>query len=205
MLRNSFLEAATTKYLIVTVSSVFVLTIGIFAIILGLRVTELDKLTKFVDAVFKAMAIVLGMIWTLNRYYVGRVDSTRLRVDADVGTVRYSETDSDKSDLSLLIFRLDVVNTSAVLLPAYQQRLEIEAVSPSDNGTVYSSLYRWPDSGMHPGGPIEPNSWDAINDAIPIPASVRAVRMYIEIESSHDSTWTWHKTFDVSGGDGNEK
>lgn len=205
MLRNRFLEAATTKYLIVTVSSVLVLTIGLFAIILGLRFTELDKLTKFVDAVFKAMAILLGMMWTLNRYYVGRADSTRLRVDADVSTVHYSEPNSNKSDLALLIFRLDVVNTSAVLIPAYQQRLEIEAASPSTSGTVYNSLYRWPDSGLHPGGPIEPNSWSAINDAISIPASVRAVRIYIEIELSQDSTWTWHKTFDVSGGEGDEK
>jgi hypothetical protein len=206
MLRNRFLEAATTKYLIAFVSSILVLTIGIFSLLLSYRVTELDKLSKFVDAVFKAMAILLGMIWTLNRYYIGRVDEIRLRVDSDVSTVRYSETDSRNSDLALLIFRLDVVNIGTALIPAYQQSLEINSVTPSDKGTVYSPLYRWPDSGKHPGGPIEPNAgWSAINDAISIPASTRAVRIYIEFELSHESTWTWHKTFDISKGDGNEK
>jgi hypothetical protein len=163
----------------------------------------LDKLSKFVDAVFKSMAVLLGMIWTLNRYYIGRTDITRLRVDADVSTVSYADT-SPNSDLSLLIFRLDIVNTSAVLIPPYQQSLEIESVVPSANGTVYRSLYRWPDSGKHPGGPIEPNSWSAINDAISIPSNVKAVRIYIEIELSQEDKWTWHKTFDVSGGEAND-
>jgi len=206
MLRNRFLEAATTKHLIVAISSVLVIVVGIFAVLLSFKVTELDKLAKFVDAVFKAMAILLGMIWTLNRYYVGRTDEIRLRVDSDVSTVRYSETEPQDSDLALLIFRLDIVNIGTVLIPAYQQSLEIDSVTPSDKGTVFSSLYRWPDSGMHPGGPIEPNSgWAAINDAIPIPAGTRAVRIYIEIELSHENTWTWHKTFGISETNANEK
>ena len=204
MLRNRYLEAATTKYVIFTVCSILVLTIAVFALILGFRLTELDKLSKFVDAVFKSMAVLLGMIWTLNRYYVGRADITQLRVDADVSTVSYSNN-SSISDLSLLIFRLDVVNTSAVLIPPYQQSLEIDSVEPCANGTVYRPLYRWPDSGKHPGGPIEPSSWSAINNALSIPANVKAVRVYIEIELSPENTWTWHKMFDVSGGEANDE
>jgi len=204
MLSYRFLEAATTKYLILTISSILLLTIGIFAVVLGYRITELDKLSKFVDALFKAMAILLGMIWTLNRYYTGRTDTTRLRVDTDVSIVRYPNADSTTADLALLIFRLDVVNTGAVLIPTYQQSMEIEAVTPSDKGTIYNSLYRWPSKGKHPGGPIEPASWSAINDAISIPADVKAVRIYIEIELSPGSMWTWHKTFDISKGESNE-
>ena len=205
MLSYRFLEAATTRHLILTISSILVLTIGVFTVVLGSRITELDKLSKFVDALFKAIAILLGMIWTLNRYYTGRTDTTRLRVDTDVSKVHYPTADSTTVDLALLIFRLDVVNTGTVLIPTYQQSMEIEAVTPSDEGTVYNSLYCWPSEGKHPGGPIEPGSWSAINDAISIPADVKAVRIYIEIELSPQSIWTWHKTFDISKGEGSEK
>ena len=200
MLRNRFLEAATTKYLISSVSLILILTVGVFALLLGTRTTDLDRLSKFVDAVFKAMAILLGMIWTLNRYYIGRSDTIRLRVDSDVSSVRYSKPGSTNADLALLIFRLDVVNIGAVLIPAYQESLEIESVTPSDKGIEYSSLYRWPDSGKHPASSIEPASWAAINDAISIPASTKAVRVFLEIKLP-DLTWTWHKTFDISEAD----
>jgi hypothetical protein len=204
MLRNRFLEAATTRHLIFSVSSILLLTVGVFALLLGSRITDLDKLSKFVDAVFKAMAILLGMIWTLNRYYIGRADTIRLRVDSDVSSVRYSKADSTNADLALLIFRLDVVNIGAVLIPAYQQSLEIESVTPSDKGIEYGSLYRWPDSGKHPAPSIEPASWAAINDAISIPGNTKAVRVFLEIKLP-DMTWTWHKTFDISEGMANEK
>jgi len=205
MLRNRFLEAATTKYLIASIFLILFLIIASFALVLGYRITELDKLSKFVDAIFKAMAILLGMIWTLNRYYIGRADTTRLRVDSDVSAIPFSEADLKGPELALLIFRLDIVNTGAVLIPTYQQRLEIESVRPSDKGIVHTPLYRWPDTGKHPGGPIEPNSWAAINDSISIPASVRAVRFYLEIELPQENKWTWHKTFCVSEGDEHDK
>src|SRR5258706_6758996 len=97
MLRNRFLEAATTKYLISSVSLILILTVGVFALLLGTRTTDLDRLSKFVDAVFKAMAILLGMIWTLNRYYIGRTDTIRVRVDPDIKVVRHPEDGSDSS------------------------------------------------------------------------------------------------------------
>jgi hypothetical protein len=205
MLRNRFLEAATTKYLILTVTLILLITVGAFALILSLRLSTLENLAKFVDAVFKAMAILLGMVWTLNRYYVGRTDTIRVRVDPDIKVVRYPEDGSDSSNRALLIFRLDTVNIGSVLIPAFQQSVEIESVMPTSVGTRYDPLYRWPINGKHPGAPIEPGAWEAVNDAISIPGSVRAVRIYIEAEISPGDGWTWHKTFDVSqaetGGD----
>jgi len=205
VLRNRFLEAATTKYLVVTFFSLLLLTVGAFALILAFRVTDLDRLTKFVDALFKTMAVLLGLIWTINRYYIGRTDTTRLRVDSEVSTVSYDESDAKKSDLALLIFRLDVINIGTVLIPPYQQRLEVSSVDLTHRGATYTSLYRWPESGTHEGGPIEPNAWAAISNAVPIPANVRAVRFYIECQLSADNTWTWHKTFDVSKGVNHER
>ncbi len=97
MLQNRFLEAATTKYLVLTVVLILLTIVGGFAIILSLKLSALENLAKFVDAVFKAMAILLGMIWTLNRYYVGRTDTIRVRVDPDIKVVRHPEDGSDSS------------------------------------------------------------------------------------------------------------
>lgn len=205
MLRNRFLEAVTTKYLILTVFVILTLIVGSFALIIGLNFVQLDNLTKFVDAVFKAMAVLLGMIWTLNRYYVGRTDAVRLRVDSDVKVIKPTDSGTGSSAMALLIYRLDVVNIGSVLIPPYQQRSEIESVMPSSNGTKYEHLYRWPKTGTHPGGPIEPTAWAAINNAISIPSTVQAIRIYIEFEISEGNSWTWHKTFDISKGGNNEK
>jgi hypothetical protein len=138
------------------------------------------------------MAVMLGVVWTLNRYYVGRVDTLRLRVDSDVKAIR-----EPGSDYALLVFRLDVVNTSTILIGQFEHYLEIESATPSAEGTIYKSLYRWPESGTHPGGMIEPGSWSAINEALSIPATTGAVRIFLGIELPGHS-WTWHKTFDIS-------
>jgi hypothetical protein len=196
MLRNSLLEAVTTKYLVLTIFGVLVLTVLILAIILNYQIASLDDLSKFVDTVFKAIAILLGTIWTLNRYYTGRVDSEKLRVDPDVKIVRNSET--EKLGQALLIFRLDIINTSAVLIPEFQECVEIDSLELTDSGIIEKRLYRWPESGSHPGGPIEPNSWSAINDALPVPVETYAIRVYVEIVFSDHQMMTWHKTFDVS-------
>ena len=43
-------------------------------------------------------------------------------------------------------------------------------------------------------------SWAAINNAIPIPKEVKAIRLFLEIHLPDDNLWTWHKTFDISRG-----
>jgi hypothetical protein len=204
MLGNRFIEAAVTKYLFVTVFLIFILIVGIYAFLLNNNFLELNKLAGFVDAVFKAMAVLLGLIWTLNRYYIKRSDTTQLRVEYDLNTISFPETGSGSEELALLIFRLDVVNTGGVLIPVYQQNLRIESVTPLKDDIKYDMLYQWPDSGTDTGGPIEPGSWSALNGAVPIPAGVRAVRIFIGIQLP-DNPWTWEKTLDVSGGKNNGK
>jgi len=193
-----FLEVIATKYLVLTVVVIIAIIVGSFAIVLAYRLTDVSTLATFVDAVFKTVAISVGCVWALNRYFVSRTDVVQLRVDSDISVVRATEFKSNKH--SLLIYRLDVVNTGKSLIPAYSQCLEIESVSPSPEGINYQSLYRWPLEGLHEGGPIEPNSWSAINDATSVPADVKAVRFYLEIHLSKDNVWTWHKTFDISKG-----
>jgi hypothetical protein len=63
---------------------VAVLTVGMFGAILVLKLTQVNTLASFVDAIFKTIAIIADAIWTLNRYYVGRVDVNQLKVDAEV-------------------------------------------------------------------------------------------------------------------------
>jgi hypothetical protein len=196
MLRNKFLEALTTRHLTLTVVLILILTIGSFGVILSFKLAGLDTLSKFVDAVFKASAVLLGVVWTLNRYYVGRTDELRFRIDPEIKVIRFDK--SAQTGPALLVFRLDTVNTGSVLIPRFQESVEIESVVPTADGVRYDSLYRWPSEGKHAAGPIEPDAWDAINDAISIPATVRAVRIYIEAEISKGDGWTWHKTFDVS-------
>ena len=197
MLKSRFLEALTTRHLVLTVVLILFAVVGTFAAILSFQLAPLDSLTKFVDAVFKATAVLLGLIWTLNRYYVGRTDEIRFRIDPDIQVVPFDKTDG-KAEQSLLVFRLDTVNTGTVLIPKYQESVEIESVVPTNDGLQYELLYRWPSEGKHEAGPIEPGAWDAINDAAAIPADVKAVRVFVEAEISPGNGWTWHKTFDVS-------
>ena len=199
------IEAAITKHLLLTILLIVVLTSGTFAIILILKVSSVSALSSFVDAVFKVVAVIVAAIWTLNRYYVGRVDVSQLRVDAEVSVISASEFEGNSLGLSLLIYRIEVVNTGKSLIPRSSQFLEIESVIPTITGSVYEPIFRWPSDGLHPAGPIEPASWAAINNSIPIPKQVKAIRLFLEVHLPDDNLWTWHKTFDISRGvrDGN--
>jgi len=198
MKQSRFLEAITTKYLVLTVVIIIFIIIGGFSAVLYFHVTDVDKLSKFVDALFKAIAILVGAIWTLNRFYIKRTDANQFKVDSEVSVIRDKQFIGKNSELALFIYRLDVINTGSSLIPLYNQFLEIESVTPSEGGVQYQPLYRWPSIGLHPGGNIEPNSWSAINDSISIPSNVKAIRLYLEIHLSETDIWTWHKTFDLS-------
>jgi hypothetical protein len=194
-----FLEATTTKYLIITIIFIILIVVGCFAFIIANNFTGVDTLATFIDAVFKTIAILVGVVWTLNRYYIGRIDVTKLRVvNSDVILVHYPQSRIDTSNLGLLIFRLDIFNEGMALIPKFDQYLEIWSVNPSSEGTNYKHLYRWPSEGMHDGGPIEPGSWAAINDAVSVPADIAAVRLYLEIQVPNEPNWKWHKTFEIS-------
>jgi hypothetical protein len=160
--------------------------------------TTLTNLATFTDAVVKTIAVIVGALWVLNRHYTSRVDVPQLRVDADVSAIPSHKFQNQAANHSLLIFRLDVVNTGKILIPPSQQYLEIHGVVPTEDGVQHILLSRWPSEGTHPSGQIEPGSWNAINNAISIPSSVQAVRFYISIQWSKSGLWTWHKTFDIS-------
>jgi len=194
---SKLFQAAATKYLALTVLAVVVVTISAYSTVLRTGVTTIDTLSKFVDAVFKSVAVLVGGLWTLNRYLVTRADSYKIRVDADIAVVRSSRSPGTPN---LLLFRLDIFNTGTSLLPPFDQTLELEGLRLAGGDIKYDSLFRWPESGSHPGGPIEPASWSAINHTIAVAQDVLAVRVYLELKISSTNTWTWHKTFDVSGG-----
>lgn len=156
---------------------------------------DVDTMNKLADTYFKILLPLGAAIWALNRYITYRSDAIQLRVDSTVSKIT-SEHFLD--GLALLVYRLDIVNTGNTLIEPFQQHLQIDAVSPEKDGLRFEWLYRWPKEGTHPGGPIEPRSWSAINDAIPIAHDVAAIRLFLSIKLSKQLTWTWHKTFDLT-------
>lgn len=192
------LETVTTKYLVITLTAIVVVVVSAFVFILVLKLTDIETLATFVDAVFKTIAMLVAATWALNRYYVGRTDAPQIRVDADVSLVSARRFPKVTGDRGLLIYRLDVINTGKTLIKPYQQSLEVHAVVPSDDTIEYLPVWRWPAEGMHSGGPIEPRSWSAISQTISVPPDVQVVRLYLELQLSDGASWTWHKVFDLS-------
>jgi hypothetical protein len=193
-----FLKNIATKYLVLTVLVITGITIAVFATILYLGLLDVVTLAHFVDAVFKTVAILVSSIWALNRYFVTRADAPQIRIDTEINLIPASEFEDTISNNGLLIYRLDVVNTGKTLIAPEGQFLEISAVAPAGNEVEYPILDRWPPEGFNPGRSIEPGSWSAINDAMIVPSTVKAVRFYLEIRLSEGRSWSWHKTFDLT-------
>jgi hypothetical protein len=68
-----------------------------------------------------------------------------------------------------------------------------------DGELRFEPLFRWPAEGLHPGGPIEPGSWVAINSEQAIPKDVHAVRIYLEVHFRDGMRWNWHRSFALKG------
>lgn len=192
------LERPTTNYFIITILILVAAVIVGFALAVALG-TDLEALSRFVDAVTKCLAVLIGTVWALNRYFTSRTDVVQLRVDAGIDTIRSNAfSNSQPVTSGLLAFRLDIVNTGKSLIAPFHQLLEVHAVQPSETGGIeYVEIARWPAEGLHPGGPIEPGSWSALNSEIPIRDDVKAVRLYLELHLEEDRRWTWHKTFGI--------
>src|SRR5260221_4344076 len=193
MHRFRILEAVATRFLGIAAVISIVLVVATYSVIVGRHLTNVDAMAKFTDAVFKTAALLLGALWAINRYFVERTDAPQFRVDCDVSMVH----GSSRND-ALLIFRLDLVNTGKTRIAKYNQFTSIEAVEAKHQKVEYETLYRWPTSGLHSGAAIEPGSWAAINAEVACSSTVKAVRVFLQVESSDDDRWTWHKTFDVS-------
>lgn len=183
----NLLEQLTTKYVIATTFLLSALNVAGYFALIRFGVTDVDELSKYVDVIFKTIAILVGAIWSLNRHFVQRTDALQIRVEDDVNLVVTNEDSGSIGSHPLLIYRIDVHNTGKTLIPNYQQYFQVESVVPSSEGIEYQILYRWPQAGWHSGGPIEPSSWSAINNVIMIPLNTVAVRFYLELEIGHGS------------------
>jgi len=195
-----FLETITTKYFLLLIIILSFSIIAAYVVILIKGMIDIDTLSKSVDSIFKTIAVLVGAICAINRYYTSRTDESKFRVDADVSLIQESEFDNNNSELGLLVYRLDIVNTGFTLIPIFDHFLIIDAIYPSTNDN-YSTrrIHRWPEEPLtHEGGPIEPKSWVAINDAISVQADVRVVRLYLELIFKDNEMWNWHKTINLS-------
>jgi hypothetical protein len=166
------------------------------ATLLTKHLTTLDQLTKISDVFLKATASVVAAAWALNRYFTARVDELKLSINSDVSVVPAGGF-GDTPELGLLIVRLEVVNTGNSLVPDFDQFLVADEIYPTRDGVGERTLWRWPETGLHSGGLIEPGSWSAINTVHCISASTRVVRLYLEIHMDEAPKWSWHKTFKI--------
>jgi hypothetical protein len=192
------LESITTRYLLLSSLVAIITAIAIFSYIFYYESADIDKLSKYIDILFKSIVLIIGTFWALNRYYISRTDIIRLRiVNSNAKLIKDTDSIDKKQELGLLILNLDILNEGNVLIRERWQYYVVESVFPSNEGTKYEQIYRFPPIGFDHEGPIEPGSWAAINDSIPIPKTIRAVRIYLEIHIPNEPIWTWHKTFEI--------
>lgn len=148
MRRFRLLEIVSTRFLGLTAVFTIVLVVGAYTAVLRLGFATVDTIGKFVDAVFKAVALLVGTLWAINRYFVERTDAPQFRVDCTVSMVHGPK----QPEPALLIFRLDLVNTGKVQIGAFQHYVEIDEARATSEGVELRPMYRWPNDGWHPGG-----------------------------------------------------
>lgn len=177
----------TRHFLSVTLVTLTVAWLGFASIIIigG----DLARVATIIDGAFKIAGVIVVTSWALNRYFMARTDVLQLRVDPAVEFVGGADEER------MLVLRLDIVNTSRSLTPAFTEMLEVESVAREGTAVRYTPLFRWPTTGAHPAPPIEPGSWSAIDVAIPTPVATRVVRLYVELAFESGAGWTWHRHF----------
>jgi hypothetical protein len=164
---------------------------------LSKRLITLETLSKATDSLLKGLAIMIGALWTLNRYFATRTDYPQLKVEMATDLIP-SDLLGKNQDQGIFTYRLDVVNTGKVLLPVTGYRVELANVFINNGSIVFEHLHQWPAEGMHQGSPIEPGSWGAISNAIVCPKDVQAIRVFLEIELEGKAQWTWHRITSVA-------
>ncbi len=192
-----WIEQIIVRWFLQIAALLSLLFIVVVSIALGRKAITLDALSKATDSLLKAIAIIVGALWSLNRYYTTRTDYPQLRVDLTHDLVP-SASLGDEAVFGLLSYRLDIVNTGKTLLPVTGFRVELSNVLIHNKRVAYELLHRWPDAGFHPGSPIEPGSWGAISDAVPCPQDVRAIKVFLDIELDKRGSWTWHRIISVT-------
>ena len=184
----SWSDRAFTTYFGYTVIFAVLLPITVLFLVVGLSAVSLADANRTIDPVIKLLALVVGASWALNRFFVNRTDAQHVRIECAVDSVRGSAAEARPS---LLLYRIEVVNTGKVLLNDYTIEVKVESVSVSASGP--SAHYELLDHvDQHPGGAIEPGSWSAVSKAAVIPVNVQAVRIWVEVLSQSGPSWTWH-------------
>ena len=193
------LETATTKHPVESVALSVLAVVVMFVTLLHFRIVEIQMLNALIDSLLKATALIGGAVWALNRYFTGRTDIPQLRVDPLVSVIPSRRFTGNPSGRSLLIYRLDIVNTGKTLIEQFEQSVEIHAVVLERGGITYRPISRWPTEDTHPGRPIEPGSWAAISNVLPVSQDIQAVRIYLELRLNNGTKWDWHRVFDLYG------
>jgi hypothetical protein len=192
------LKLATTEYLVVTVALSLILVVAGLIAVLGFGIVDRDVLSTFLDLLIKAGAMIGAVAWGLNRYFMGRTDIPQLRVEPFLSTIPPERFPRKSSACSLLLYRLDIMNTGKTLITPKGEFVEIHAIVPEAGGDFKAEpLYRWPREGYREGNPIEPGSWSAISDMVALSRDIQAIRLYVEIAITDESKWTWHRIFDL--------
>ncbi len=184
----SWSDRAFTTYFGYTVILTVLIPVAALFLVVGLSAVSLADANRAIDPVIKLLALLVGASWALNRFFVNRTDAQHVRIECVVDSVRGS---AEEARPSLLLYRIEVVNTGKVLLHDYTIEVKVASVSArgGEPGAHYEPL---DDVGRHPGGDIEPGSWSAVSKAAVIPADVQAVRIWVEVVSQSGPSWTWH-------------
>jgi hypothetical protein len=188
------------RFALITIIASLVVVITLGAILFNHHVT-LEFLSKATDTLLKALGIVVGTLWSLNRYFTTRTDYPQLRVEAIIDSLP-GTTFGTESLYGLLSYRLDVVNTGKVLLHIAGYRVQVFNVLLRKDQVLYEVLHEWTGTD---GGPesassdsIEPGSWAGVSSAIACPNDVRAVRVFLEVKLAEGGSWTWHRILSVA-------
>ena len=188
-----FIETIVTQKLVSTGILVVLVVVSAFSLVLFYGFTDVKTLATFVDALFKASALLIGALWALNRYFVNRMDATQMKVVPHVEFMPAIGKDN-----GLVLFHLEILNTGSILIGPYEQFLELSLVRRIDGELSIDVWQRWPEAGFDESGPIEPKSLAAIDDAVSLPSNTVAAKLYLQMHLNDGNRWTWHRTFMAS-------
>jgi hypothetical protein len=168
--------------------TIIIILLG-FWIVLNESEYSLEEINMFVDTILKCLAVILGAVWFLNRYFAERKDVPKFEIQLDFESI------SLVSKRRMLIYRFDLLNKSNVLFKDYKYSLRIDGFSEKESKVICENLLRIPESNYNEGLPIEPNSWTAINNELIIDNKIVAVRFFYELNKIDKTIFTWHKTY----------
>lgn len=187
---KKFFTTAFTKYFWVVISISLILFSTLWYYLISSN-DKIDLTNKIVDSLLKSLAILVALLWFLNRFFSERKDLPKFEIKLDVNAI------NTPNSHRLIIFRLDTYNTSNVLFSDYESLLIISGIVVDNSKISRIILLKLPESGHGPGLSIEPDSWAAINHEILIASNILALRFFYEIKKDGKVLFNWHKTVKI--------